>query len=116
VAAAACWHDLDLIFCNGAGGPLDGRNLIRSDFYPLLVRASLPRVRFHDLRHSSATLLLSLGVPLSIVVDILGHSSTRVTGDTYTHVSVTMHRQAVDQLDTSLRPRRVSGQQASGPL
>lgn len=109
LAVGPHWQEQDLVFCNGVGGPLDGRNLVRSDFYPLLKRAGLPPVRFHDLRHSVATFLISLGVPLSIVADILGHSSTRVTGDVYSHVSVGMQRQGMDALDTHLRPRQIIG-------
>jgi integrase len=111
LALGPAWDDTyDLVFCNEIGGPIDGRTLLRGSFYPLLDRAGLPRVRFHDLRHSAATFLVSLGIPLTIVADILGHSSTRVTGDVYTHVSVEMQRAAADALDALLRPRfRLSG-------
>lgn len=100
------WEDGDLVFCTPIGGPIDGRTLLRSDFYPLLARAGVPRVRFHDLRHSAATFLVSLGVPMAVVAQILGHSSIRVTGDTYSHVSVAMQRQAMNDLDALLRKRQ----------
>jgi integrase len=81
---------------------------LRGDFYPLLARAGLPRVRFHDLRHSTATLLMSLGIDLKIISEILGHSSVRITGDVYTHVSLEMQRPAAQAMDTLLRRRQAN--------
>jgi integrase len=79
---------------------------LRTGFYPLLARAGVPRVRFHDLRHSAATFLVSRGVPIAVVAQILGHSSIRVTGGTYSHVSIEMQRQAMNDLDALLRNRQ----------
>jgi integrase len=81
---------------------IDGSNILRRSFYPLLQRAGLPRVRFHDLRHSAATLMLSRGVPLKIVSEILGHSQISITADTYMHVTPGMQREAAAALDAVL--------------
>jgi integrase-like protein len=68
-----------------------------------LARAGLPTtIRFHDLRHSCATLLLAQGVPLVVVRDTLGHTQISTTADIYGHVLPDTHRQAVDGLDTLL--------------
>ncbi len=97
--AGAAWTDHDLVFASGVREPLDGSNILRRSFYPLLAGANLPHVRFHDLRHSAATLMLSHGVPLKIVSEILGHSQISITADTYMHVTPGMQREAAAALD-----------------
>jgi integrase len=64
----------------------------------LLARAGLPRIRFHDLRHSCATLLLSEGVHPKIVSDLLGHSQIGITLDLYSHVTATMQAVAAEAM------------------
>ena len=71
-------------------------------FKPLLKRASLPDIRFHDLRHTSATLLLSAGVHPKVVQERLGHSQIGVTLDIYSHVLPTLQRDAASKLDEML--------------
>ena len=61
-------------------------NLRQRSFAPLLKQAGLPRITFHDLRHTCATLLLSKGVNPKIVQEMLGHANISVTLDTYSHV------------------------------
>jgi len=95
------WSESALVFSNG-GKPIDNAALLRRSFYPLLERADLPRIRFHDLRHTSATLLLSEGVHPKIVSEMLGHSNIAITLDLYSHVTPTMQRQAVAALDALL--------------
>lgn len=102
--AGAGWTEHELVFPNELGGPLDPSNLLRRSFYPLLHRAGLPRVRFHDLRHSAATLMLSRGIPLKIVSEILGHSQISLTADTYMHVTEGMQREAAAAVDAALAP------------
>ena len=68
---------------------------LRRSFCPLLDRAGLPRIRFHDLRHSAATLLLGLGIHPKIVSELLGHSQVGITLDLYSHVTATMQQEAV---------------------
>jgi integrase len=69
------------------------------EFTYLVGRADVPRVRFHDLRHSHATQLLAIGVHPKIVQERLGHSTIAITLDLYSHVSDTMQASAVAQLD-----------------
>ena len=72
-------------------------------FKAVLVRAGLTTsIRFHDLRHSCATLLLAQGVPLVVVRDTLGHTQISTTADIYGHVLPDTHRQAVGGLDALL--------------
>ena len=73
-------------------------NLRERSFFPLLARAGLPRIRFHDLRHSCATLLLSEGVHPKIVSDLLGHSQIGITLDLYSHVTATMQAVAAEAM------------------
>jgi integrase len=87
------------VFCNSLGRPLERQNILRRSFVPLLERAGLPRIRFHDLRHSSATLLLSLGEHPKVVQERLGHATIAVTMDIYSHVMPELERGAADRLD-----------------
>ena len=68
-----------------AGEPLDFRNFATASIKPLLKRAGLPDIRFHDHRHTCATLLLSRGHHPKLVQELLGHSSIEITLDTYIH-------------------------------
>ncbi len=98
----ANWEDNDLVFANEVGRPIAAGNLLRRSFEPLLKRAGLPRIRFHDLRHTSATLLLGQGVHPKIVSEMLGHSKITTTLDLYSHVTPTMQREAVQAFDAIL--------------
>jgi integrase len=98
----AAWEDNDLVFANEVGRPIEAGNLIRRSFHPLLQRAALPQVRFHDLRHTAATLALGKGVHPKMVAEMLGHSQIAVTLDLYSHVTPTMQRQAADALEAVL--------------
>lgn len=73
-----------LVFTSPTGRPLHETNTLKA-LYEALAAADLPRVTQHDLRHSCATLLYSMGVPLETIADILGHSSSRITADLYRH-------------------------------
>jgi len=68
-------------------------------FQKVLTDAGLPSVRFHDLRHSCATLLLSLGVPAKLVQETLGHSSYQLTMDTYSHMIPALRNEVADRMD-----------------
>lgn len=96
--AAAKWG-----FCNIAGGPLRRSHFHRQHYKPLLKKAKLPYVRFHDLRHTSATLLLAAGVHPKVVQERLGHSQISVTLDTYSHILPSMQVEAAARLDQVLR-------------
>lgn len=82
----------NLVFTNAVGGPLDARHVVRG-FKAILTKAGLPDIRFHDLRHSCASLLVAQGVHPRTVMDLLGHSTIKLTMDTYAHVMPEQHRQ-----------------------
>ena len=103
--AGPSWEDNGLIFPNRRGRPMEKQNLLRRSFGPLLERAGLPHMRFHDLRHTAATLLLSEGVHPKVVQERLGHSSIAVTMDVYSHVMPTLQRDAAERLDRLLAAR-----------
>jgi integrase len=63
----------------------------------------LPHIRFHDLRHSAATLLLSMGVPLKVVQELLGHSNFSMTANIYAHVLPSMQQEAMNKMDDFFR-------------
>ena len=75
-----------LIFASKIGEPLDRRYITTHQFKPLLEAAGFPQIRFHDLRHTCATLLFSQNVNPKIVSEMLGHSTIAITLDTYSHV------------------------------
>jgi integrase len=89
------WDDHGLVFPNTVGKPLHPSNFLQRSFYPLLEQAGLPRIRFHDLRHSAATLLLGHDIHPKIVSEMLGHSQIAITLDLYSHVTATMQQEAV---------------------
>lgn len=68
-------------------------------FDKLLQETGIPHMRFHDLRHNAATILLSMGVELKVIQQILGHGDIAVTGNIYAHVSLAMQRIAMDKWD-----------------
>jgi integrase len=95
------WHDGDLIFAQPTGRPID-RGQDWQAWRELLVAAGVRLVRLHDARHSAATTLLALGVPVRVVADMLGHSQTRVTQDTYQHVLPALAQDAAKRIGTEL--------------
>ena len=102
LAAGGAWQDgWDLVFTTTIGTPLDARNVSRA-FTNLLQRAGLPRIRFHDLRHSAATLMLAQGVDARTIMETLGHSQIGITMNTYAHVLPAMQRDAADLMDAVL--------------
>jgi integrase len=95
------WQDSGLVFTSHCGTPFDPRNLTR-DFLPILKAAGLPRIRFHDLRHTAATLLLMKGVQPLTVSETLGHSTIMITMSLYGHVLPSMKREAADVMQALL--------------
>ncbi|MDH6521941.1 integrase [Streptomyces sp. SAI-135] len=99
--AGSAWRDSGLVFTTPTGRPLDPANLTRR-FRSFLNRAGLRRIRFHDLRHSTATLLLEQGVDLVVIKELLGHAHIGVTAGVYAHVRLRLQRQAIDTLGNTL--------------
>ncbi len=99
--AGSAWQDQGLVFTTEVGEPLDGREVTRS-FRQLLARAGLPRLRFHDARHSAATLMLEAGTNPKVVAERLGHSTPTITLQVYSHVTATMQRDAAALLDRAI--------------
>jgi integrase len=97
----ALWSDHDLVFPSGVGTPLLGGNLNRT-FKATLRRAGLPEIRFHDLRHSCATLLLRQGVNPKYVQELLGHADISLTLNVYSHVLPDMGDAAASAMDAAL--------------
>jgi integrase len=94
------WQDSGLVFVSERGTPLDPRNVVRH-FKTALARAKLPEAtRFHDLRHSCATLLIAQGVYPRVIMEILGHSQISTTMNTYAHVLPETQREATHKIDS----------------
>ncbi len=90
------------MFASGTGTPLDAQNVINRSFKPLLRRADLPSIRFHDLRHTCATLLLMQNVHPKFVQTLLGHKSITITLDLYSHWIEDMGDFTADAMDEIL--------------
>jgi len=99
--AGASYEDRDLIFCDGMGRPLDPRRLTRH-FERTLKRADLPKMTFHDLRHTFATLALEEGVPIKAVQETLGHHTAEFTMNVYSHVTERMRRIVSEKMEKIL--------------
>jgi len=76
----------DLVFPHTHGAPMEAANFRRLSFDPLIERAGLPSIRFHDLRQTAARLMLQQHVPTKVVSEMLGHRSVSITSDLYSHV------------------------------
>ncbi|MGW5611642.1 tyrosine-type recombinase/integrase [Streptomyces sp. NPDC003753] len=101
-AAGTGWRDSGYVFTGPDGAPIEGSTLTRH-FNILLRRTGLRRIRFHDLRHSTATLLLEQGVELVVIKELLGHAHIGVTATVYAHVRLRLQRDAIDLLSNTLR-------------
>jgi integrase len=86
------------LFCDHNGGPLRRQNVLRRSFRPILKAAGCPTIRFHDLRHTSAALMLAQKIHPKVVQERLGHSQISVTLDTYSHVLEGMDDEAAEKL------------------
>ncbi|SRR6266851_2687871 len=100
-AAGPSWNEHDFVFTSSSGQPLDQRNVLRM-FRRVLRRAKLPKMRFHDLRHSCASLLLAEHTDPRVIMETLGHSNISVTLNMYAHVMPALKRDAADAMDRSL--------------
>ena len=102
-AAGSGWHPSGLIFTTTVGTPIDQRNLLRH-YARVLERAQLRRIRFHDLRHTAASLLLAQGLSFKAIQETLGHSDIRITLNLYAHLYPEAAQQVADRMDEILVP------------
>ena len=93
------WDNWDMVFPNEIGRPVSPPHLISRVFKPLLKKAGLPDIRFHDLRHTCASHLLSQNVHPKIVSEMLGHASIKIMLDTCSHVLPDIQKQAVEAME-----------------
>jgi integrase len=91
--AASSW-----VFCDTRGGLLCRHNVLSRSFGPILKAANVPAIRFHDLRHTAATLMLAEGINPRLVSEVLGHAKVAFTLDVYGHVLPGMGREAADKM------------------
>lgn len=102
LAAGDLWQNkLDLVFTDPIGRPDSGRAVTKT-FSADLARLGLPHVRFQDLRHGVASLMLRQGVPLKVVSDALGHSTISITADTYAHLDREQRREAANAIERAI--------------
>ena len=91
------------MFCTPLGRHLTPGHDALVQLKKLLAKAGLPAIRFHDLRHTSASLLLSLGVHPKVVQELLGHTQISMTMDIYSHALPTMQKEAMEKLNRKLQ-------------
>ena len=120
ILVAGAWKEQGLVFTSSIGTALEPANLTRH--YDSVIAGinkrekkaaeaesrkpvEFPRLKFHSLRHYSASAMLRAGVPARVAADILGHSSTRLTLDTYSHVIEESKRAAVQHIEAVIRKK-----------
>ncbi len=97
------WQDQDLVFPNETGSLLNPSNLRNRSFKRIKARSGVREdLRFHDLQHTWATLLLSEGVNVKVVSEMLGHASITITLNTHSHVLPDMQDSAADAMEEAL--------------
>ncbi|MDL2123801.1 MAG: site-specific integrase [Deltaproteobacteria bacterium] len=95
-------NKLNLIFPNEAGQPMNHNNLVSRQFNPALKKAGIDRIRFHDLRHTYASLLIEQGENVKYIQSQLGHSSPTVTLNVYAHLMKPAHQEAAVKLEKAI--------------
>ncbi|WP_286177096.1 tyrosine-type recombinase/integrase [Brevibacillus brevis] len=98
------YEDHDLVEANELGFPIHPRSLT-GHFNRTIKKANVPRIRFHDQRHTHATILLKLGEHIKIVSERLGHSNSAMTMNVYSHVTKDMQEQAATKFEKAMRTR-----------
>ena len=106
-AAGEKWEEHGLMFTSKVGTPIFYRNLLR-DFKLLLKKVGLPDIRFHDLRHTAASLMLNHGIPVIVVSRRLGHAKPSITLDVYGHLIPSMQTEVAQKIDDLITPVAIS--------
>jgi integrase len=101
-SVGSLYQDQALVFAGEGGGFINLSNLRQRSFAPLLKRAGLPQITFHDLRHTCASLLFQKNVYPKFVQELLGHASVAITLDTYSHMLPGMGGEAADAMGEAL--------------
>lgn len=113
-AAGERWSEYGLIFTTKTGTPINYRNLVRA-FKLLLQNAGLPSIRFHDLRHTAASLMLNHGIPVIVVSRRLGHTKPSITLDVYGHMFPSIQVEAPQKIDDLITPIEINTQNQLHP-
>ena len=103
IKAGPLWQFNDYVFCTSIGTHINPTTDMLEPLNELLEKAGLPHIRFHDLRHSAASLLMSQGVHPKVVQELLGHSTIAMTMDVYSHVLPSMQQDAMSKLNDVLK-------------
>jgi integrase len=99
---AGLWQNHGLVFPTQVGTAMSRHNLVARSFKPLLKRAGLPEIRFHDLRHTCATLMLAVGANPKVAQETLGHANVTITLDTYSHLLPNMQDEVAEKVNELL--------------
>jgi integrase len=100
------WQDHDLVFPGRTGKPL-AHSYVTTLLHKLLASVGIPKIRFHDLRHTAASLMLNSGVPVLVVSKRLGHAKPRITLDVYGHLISSMQEFAAEVMDQYITPNEI---------
>ena len=103
LALGEAWAHPELVFTTAIGTPVHPKNMLDRNFKRVLEAAGLPRIRFHDLRHSAATLMLAQGVSPKVLQEVLGHSQIQVTLNIYAHVLREQKKEAAQKVNDFLK-------------
>lgn len=101
LASYGAYQDADLVFCQEDGSPIPPW-WINTEFDRLTREVGLPRMRFHDTRHTAASIALESSVDIKVVSDQLGHATTKITLDLYQHVARRLHDEAAERVAASV--------------
>jgi integrase len=98
------WQETDLIFTSSTGTSLNYKNMIERHFKLILPATNVPAIRFHDLRHTAASMMINQGVPIFKVSKILGHARPSITSDIYGHLVPNAMDGIGDMMDELITP------------
>jgi integrase len=107
------WCEQGLVFPCATGGFTEP-GYVYQRFQRMLKKIGFPQMRFHDLRHSAATILLVMGVPMKVVQELLGHSTIAMTADTYSHLLPSMQEDAAKRLDEEFNEKDEDDEEDGG--
>jgi hypothetical protein len=110
--AGSAWCETGMVFAAHKGTLLEPRNMLR-EYYRLRHKAHLPKIRFHDLRHSAATILNMAGIPDEVIQKLLGHASVRTTQEIYMHLTPGAEKRAASKMDEIFGPVAVKTAESS---